>query len=433
MAPARSWQFSPDQSLPTWISRRPRFGPLAPWQRAQYLVVFTVVLAHIAFDLTQPFIPLYVRYLGVTDLAEASLWSGLIIGISPLCGAMMGPIWGSLADRFGRKPMVLRALVMISLMQLVQSVVPDVGWLLVARVVMGLFAGFTPMAMALAISLGPRERMGQAIGMVQAAQFLPLAFGPPLGGLLSDTFSLRANFMLTGVLLLVPAIFMFFLVQENVYDAPKERPAGKPVAARSALLGLVLLPGFAAALGILFMTRFADRTLTTILPLYLVELDTPGPQLATVTGLVVAAGSVAAAASSMLYGHLSRPGTTRRLLLVALAGGALCSAPLAFTSDWTQVLGLRVVLGLLTGGGMSLAYAAGARLAPAERSGLTLSVLGSCGQLGGAISPIAAGVLGQFSLRAVFLANVGVYLIGVVLAALVGRRGERSAPRERAR
>jgi MFS transporter, DHA1 family, multidrug resistance protein len=70
----------------------------------------------------------------------------------------MGPFWGSMADRFGRKPMVLRSLILISLMQFAMAVVPDVHWLLAARFVHGVVAGFTPMAMALAISIGPREK-----------------------------------------------------------------------------------------------------------------------------------------------------------------------------------------------------------------------------------------------------------------------------------
>jgi DHA1 family multidrug resistance protein-like MFS transporter len=411
----------------------PRLRPIEPWQRAQYLVVLTVGLAHVSFDLTQPFVPLYVRYLGVTDLSEAAFWSGLVVGISPLCGAVMGPLWGSLADRFGRKAMVLRALVLIGLMQLAQAAAPNVVWLFWTRVIMGMFAGFTPMAMALAISLGPRERMGQAIGMVQAAQFLPLAFGPPIGGLISDTYGLRANFVLTGLLLIIPTILLLFLVQEKVYEAPKERAGGRPTApggAGRALLGLIGLPGFGAAVSILFLTRFTDRALPAMLPLYLVEIDTPGPQLATVTGLVVSGGAIAAAISSMFYGHLSHPQTMRRLLMLALAGGALCSAPLALAESWPAVLGLRLLLGLLAGGGMSLAYTLGARLAPAERSGLTLSVLGSGGQLGGAISPMLAGLIGQFSLRAVFLFNSGAYLLALVVAAAFARAGERAARRE---
>ena len=104
--------------MPSWLTRRPRFAPLEPWQRDQYVVVATVALAHVAFDLTQPFIPLYVRELGVTDLTEAAFWSGLVVGMGPLMGAIMGPVWGAVADRYGRKMMVLRALIMIGIMQI---------------------------------------------------------------------------------------------------------------------------------------------------------------------------------------------------------------------------------------------------------------------------------------------------------------------------
>jgi MFS family permease len=196
-------------------------------------------------------------------------------------------------------------------------------------------------------------------------------------------------------------------------------------------VALVTLPGFAAAAAILFLARFTDRSLPAILPLYLVELQTPDAQLATVTGLVVGGGAITAAASSMLYGRLSHPGTMRKLLMVALAGGALCSVPLALVGSWPEVLGLRLVLGLLAGGSMSLAYTLGARLAPAERSGLTLATLGSIGQLGGATSPMLAGLISQISLRAVFLGMGAAYLVALGLAAtLVGARepGERTKP-----
>ena len=403
-----------------WPLRRPRLGPLEPWQRDQYVVVLTVALAHIAFDLTQPFIPLYVFELGITDLAEASFWSGVIVGIGPLMGSIMGPFWGALADKYGRKPMVLRALLMIGVMQVAIAFVTDIYTLVGLRIIMGIFAGFTPMAMALAIAVGPREKMAHAIGLVQAATFLPLAIGPTIGGVLSDTYGLRFNFMLTGVLLLIPALLLYVMVKETGYGGAKkdQAEAGEKLGRRASLLSLLLLPGFGASLAILFMTRFTDRALTPVLPLYLVELDTPSSQLATITGFVVASGAIAAAGSSVLYGRWARPENTRRLLIIALAGGAIFSAGIAFVSGWVEVALLRVALGLLAGGSMSLAYTMGAHLAPASRSGLTLSTLSSCGQLGGALAPIAAGAIGGVSLAYVFLANASAYVVALVLASL---------------
>jgi MFS transporter, DHA1 family, multidrug resistance protein len=408
--------------LPDWLPRPPRFRPLEPWQRNQYAVVLSVALAFGAFELTQPFMPLYIRELGASDLADAAFWSGLISGVAPLCAAVMGPYWGSLADRYGRKPMVLRALVFISVLQLASAFVPNVQWLLVTRILMGLSAGFTAMAMALAIAVSPRERMAQAIGLVQAAQIAPAAIGPLIGGLLVDTFGLRTSLMLTGLMLIVPSCLLGFMVKESFERPPAERSSSKAKGASGSIFALILIPGFAAALAILFVARFSDRALAPILPLYLVELDTPTAQLATITGVVVAAGALAATCSSVVYGRWERPENTRRLLIIALAGGALFSALLALAGSWTEVVVLRALLGLLAGGTISLAYTMGARLAPSDRSSVTLSVLASCGMLGSAIAPITAGVISQASLRAVFLMMAAVYLIAVGLAAFPTRR-----------
>jgi MFS transporter, DHA1 family, multidrug resistance protein len=413
--------------MPSWSSFFPRFGPLEPWQRSQYLVILTVALARVGSDLTQPFIALYVRQLGVSDLAEASLWSGLVVGSAPLFSALMSPIWGSMADRFGRKAMVLRALTMISLLQMAQSFVPDVHWLLLTRTLLGAFAGFGTMAMALAVSLGPRERMGQAIGMVQAAELLPTAIGPTIGGMISDRFGLRTNFLATGLMLMIPVAVMFFLVREGDYAQQSERAQtperarAKPARGWTAWRNHLAIPGFAAALAILFVGRFCDRSLPPILPLFLSELDTPPDQLATITGLVVSGGAIAAASSATLYGRRARPHNTRRLLMTALAGGALCSVLLALSTSWVVVLALRLVLGLLAGGTLSLGYTIGARLAPSERSGLTLGILASCAQLGGACAPLLGGLLGSVGLHLVFLVNAAAYLAALALMAFVAR------------
>jgi MFS family permease len=144
--------------------------------------------------------------------------------------------------------------------------------------------------------------------------------------------------------------------------------------------------------------------------------------------VVVASGALAATISSIGYGRFARPDNTRRLLIMALAGGAFCSVLIALAGDWIQVTVLRIILGLLAGGTMSLAYTMGARAAPSERSGLTLSVLASCGMLGAALAPILAGMLSQLSLRSVFIAVAAAYVLAVGLAALPAVRRAETAP-----
>jgi MFS family permease len=214
---------------------------------------------------------------------------------------------------------------------------------------------------------------------------------------------------------------MFFLVHERDYAEQVARPGARPTGGRAAWRSQLVIPGFAAALGVLFVARFADKALPPILPLFLAELDTPEDQLATITGLIVSAGAVAAACSATLYGRWARPENTRRLLLTALGGGAFCSLLLAMAASWQQVLVLRLVLGLLAGGTLSLGYTLGARLAPRERSGLTLGILASCGQLGSASAPLLAGVLGGAGLHVVFIVNAAAYVGAFALAAFVAR------------
>jgi len=218
-------------------------------------------------------------------------------------------------------------------------------------------------------------------------------------------------------LLLIPAALLYFMVKEPEFGGAAGKRSAE-AGPRGSVLALLAMPGFAAAVGIMFLARFTDRALPPILPLYLIELNTPTAQLATITGFVVACGAVAAACSSMLYGRWARPELTRRLLLIALAGGAVCSVLIALVTGWMEVVAVRIVLGLLAGGTMSLAYTMGARLAPPSRSGLTLSMLSSGGQLGGALSPMMAGMVSQISLSAALLANAGAYLVAFALAAL---------------
>ena len=412
----------------SWRPRFPSFGSLESWQRSQYIVVMTVALEKISSDLTQPFMALYVRELGVTDPAEASFWSGLALAGGPLGSLLMGPIWGAMADRFGPKAMLLRAMVMIMLLQFAQGLVPDVHWLVAIRLLHGMFAGFSAMALALAISLGPRSRMGNVIGLVHAAEVVPHTIGPLLGGPISDHFGVRTNFLVTGTFLIIPILVLVFLIPGVKYvdehEREHERPSAKPSAGLGAWRSFLLIPGFAAALAVMFAARFADKGLPAILPLYLAQLHTPAAQLATVTGLIASTSAVAVGASAALYGRWSRPENTRTLLVVALGGGAACSVLLALASGWEQVLVLRFGLGLLAGGAQVLGYTIGARLAPSASAGLTLAILASFGQLGSASSPILAGLLGAVGLQFAFFAIAAIYF-GALALVLVITRGLR--------
>jgi DHA1 family multidrug resistance protein-like MFS transporter len=385
------------------------------------VIVLTVASAFFGFEFSGSFVPLYVRYLGVTDVGEAALWSGLIAGVAPLGAALMAPVWGAIADRYGRKPMVLRAMFAISLVSLGMSAAPNVPVVFVLRLTLGLLAGFTAMAMALAVSVSPRDRVGQTVGMMQTAQLLPVAVGPPLGGVISDHFGLRANFLTTGILVGLSSLLLVFLFKED-----RAASAGaKKDKRRSGGREMIRIAGFLPTMALLFLAQFVDRSLPPMLPLFLSEIHTPQAQLATISGSTIAAGAVAAGTAASIYGRLARPGRIWRLLTLAVLGGIVCVGLLSLTQHWEQVIALRFVLGLFVGGTLTMGYTLGTGLVPPERTGLALGVLSSAAMVGSASAPFVAGLLGRFNLRAVFGADALFYVFALVVILVFLRRIDR--------
>src|SRR4030095_12883066 len=145
------------------------------WRRNVWALTLTVFISFVGFQFFSPFLPLYIRDLGVTDPAKIALWSGLQAAVTPAMAGILSPVFGRLADRFGRKVMLIRSLIGFVVIVAAMGLVTSVEQLFLLRVLMGFFAGFTPMVMALATVSAPRDKVPAAIGMVQSAQLLSVA------------------------------------------------------------------------------------------------------------------------------------------------------------------------------------------------------------------------------------------------------------------
>jgi MFS family permease len=191
--------------------------------RGASLVVF---IAFVGFQFSAPFMPLYVRELGVTDPAQVALWSGLLAAVTPAVSGLLAPVFGRLADRFGRKMMLIRSLAGFTVIIAAMGLVTSVHQLLIARIVQGLFAGFSPMAMAVASVSAPRDKVSVAIARVQGAQLLSVAVGPAVGGVVASRLGIRPAFFVTAGLCAVSLIALIMLFREaeplergEIYDA----------------------------------------------------------------------------------------------------------------------------------------------------------------------------------------------------------------------
>jgi MFS transporter, DHA1 family, multidrug resistance protein len=384
-----------------------------PWRRNQLAVNVAAGLVFFGFTLVMPFLPLYVAELGVTGVGRIALWSGILLSAPPLLAALLGPFWGRVGDRYGMKLMVERVLTTMAVIWALMYLATSVYHVLALRIVLGIFSGFSAMSAALVTESCPRERIGHAIGTLQATQILSTAVGPFVGGLLYALVGIRNTFLVTSGCCLV-ALGLIVALYRDPEKAPGEkseasRPAPVDRSSRWAMLRAI--PGFLPILPFLFLVNLVDRSFPTVIPLLIQSMigDLP-KQVATLSGIIVTAHSLAGALSAYLLGRLvarARPGP---ILMVILAGAVLSSLLIIFCRSPWQFLALRIFMGLLTGGAITLGYTVGGAFIPPQRRAYLYGILSSATLMGGAMGPLASGILAGLWLRAPFCFVALVYL-----------------------
>jgi MFS family permease len=379
---------------------------------------------NLGFDFASPFLPLYVLQLGVTSLQDAAVWSGVLIGVSPILATLTGPFWGDIADRYGIKLLLLRALIVFGALVGMMGLATNVWQLLGLRAVLGLMGGFSPLATGLMVSIAPRERTGQALGMVQVAQFAPLMVAPAIGGVLADTWGLRNNFFLAAALCGVGAALLAF----GLRNPPRPPARATESSPRPSLslprLGLVLpARHLALPLVVLFAAQFVDRSFYPVVPLYVSVLAQTSENVATTAGLILAVGAGASMISSALTGYLADRYDVRRLIGGGLIAGALLLVPIALVAAPWHVLVLRGGLGLLTGGLPTLAYALGSRQSLPGSVGRSVGTMSRGAFLAQAIAPVTAGLVANSEIRAVFLVDASLFVVTLLAIARIRQRG----------
>jgi len=392
------------------------------WRRNVWALTLTVFISFVGFQFFSPFLPLYIRELGVTDPAKIALWAGAQAAVTPAMSGLLSPVFGRLADRFGRKLMLIRSLVGFVVIVAAMGLVTSVEQLFLARVVMGLFAGFTPMVMALATTSAPKDKVPAAIGMVQSAQLLSVAVGPAIGGYVASHFGIRYAFFATAGLCALALVGLIVLFQE----VPPAAGAPRQPASRMPLSDVFKYPNFAVVMALLFVAQFIDRGLALLIPLQVAHL--PGiEKIAATSGAIVSIGAIAATASANVAARLAREVPAARILLIGmLLGGPLCAA-MALPRGWVLLLVLRLFTGLCLGAAITLTYSLGAAIVPAEHRGAAFGWLGLGLQIGTAASPLASGAIAAASIPAAFVFDGALAWVAAALLLFAGR-GLRSRP-----
>ena len=173
-----------------------------------------------------PFIPFYIKELGVTNEGKVAFYTSLTASATGLSLTLTAPIWGTMADRYGRKPMFMRALVGAGVLIAIMGLAQAVWQLVLLRFLMGAFAGTMGAAAALVASTTPRQKVGYALGMLQTGQFTANMLGPVIGGVVAASLGIRESFIFCAALYLIAAVLVYVFVKEAPAEPEPDEETG---------------------------------------------------------------------------------------------------------------------------------------------------------------------------------------------------------------
>lgn len=386
------------------------------WKRNLVVLCGVQLVTMIGFSGYHPFVPFFMMELGVPSYVEATSWQAAFNSGSAVAMMIASPIWGTLADRHGRRLMLIRATLAGCFFTFLMGMAQSPIHLVALRLIQGAFSGTVAAAITLVATETPEEHMGRSLGIMQTAQFVGQSIGPLVGGVAADNLGYRNVFFVSASLMLISVITVILFVRERTHKRPvpahgRARAKGGGLAAIANRNTMVLVLTLAG-------NSFAVAVLSPILSLYIKSLIGDVPNLATIAGLVISIAALSSSLSAIALGRLADRVGQKAVLVVCVAGVALIHVPQAMVNHPTQLMVLRAIQGLFMGGVMPTANALLARATVTSHRGAVYGFSHSAQAGGRAVGPmVGAAVSNTWGMASTFLATAGIF---GVMALLVG-------------
>lgn len=395
-----------------------KLSTLPEWERTLYILVAAQVLSALAFSNIFPFLPLYIRQLGTSTGLSIELLAGLVYSGQAFAMMIFSPIWGTIADRYGRKLMLERALFGGAVLLFLMGYVQNAEQLVLLRVLQGAITGTISASNALVAAIAPRERLGYAMGLLQVGMWAGFGLGPLTGGILADAFGYRAAFLVTGVMLGLAGLLVFFYVHEKF--TPVENPSKQAGRGGDVLRGywrMLRTPGMSLTYLMRFLGSMGGSMITPVLPIFLLQLMPDPSRVNTIAGITGGLTYGASSVSAIFLGRIGDRVGHRRIL----AGCALLAGVIYLPQGWSgavwQLVLLQTLAGVASGGLLPSVSALLARHSQPGEEGSVYGLDNSVGSAARSVAPLlGSGLVEFFGIPAAFLASAVVYLFMGALA-----------------
>jgi len=379
------------------------------WKKNLIILWVGCVIGGIAFSLVSPFLPMLLQEVGAKTNIE--FLSGLAFSATFITSAMIGPVWGTLADKYGRKQQILRAGFGIAFVYIAMSFSTNPYHVILSRLLLGLFNGFIPSAIAMVATNTPEEHLGYALGFINTGYSFGAIAGPMVGGYMSSFFGLRKTLVIAGIVLAFATIVVLVGTKEEV-------PSDRTIKFRI-IKDIKMAFSFkilAAMFIIMMIYNLSMNIIQPILPLMVQDLALSSSQdPAVMTGIIFSLAGFATVLGAPFWGKYGQKNTYKKAMTIGLTGGAIFSFLLVFANSVPYVGVTRFFFGLFLAAIAPSATAVLAKNVPNKFRSRILSINSSVSQIGSAAGPMIGGaVAGFWSLNSVF-ALTGIGLVGIMI------------------
>ncbi|WP_222429884.1 MFS transporter [Paenibacillus cremeus] len=396
---------------------------MEPWKRTMWILWFGVLLCSSSYTMSVPFLPLFLLDLGV-DQSTVNLWAGIVYSSSFLIGAIMAPFWGGLADKYGKKKMVIRAGISLAVIYSLFSIVHNPWQLIGVRLLHGFVGGFVPASMSIVASKTPEKHMGWSLGMMQAGTMTGGILGPLFGGLLAQWFGLRLSFVVASCVIFLAAVAVIFWVDEGKIEKKTSSTSilqtWKEAATNRGLLLMLLL---------LFVYQLSLNMIQPLLTLHIANLQGKLEGAVLSSGIIFSLIGIAGIIASPLWGRLGEKYNYITILCICLFGAGGVVSTQYWVYSLTVFTIVQFIYGLFVAGISPAVNTMVVKQTDAAFRGRSFGLTTSANQFGAMAGPLIGGALGtKMGIHPVFIATGLVLVIVGFIMFGSGRRKPETKP-----
>lgn len=357
------------------------------YRRNLIILSFTIFLAAFSWEQIAPFLPLFLKELGITQ--NLPFWSGLLFTLQFSGSSIMGPVWGKMADKYGRKPMVMRAGLCLSLVYIGMSFCQNYGQLLFLRLMNGVLTGFIPGSIALIATNTPKAESGRYVSVAYTLQSAGTILGPALGGLLASFIGYRGSMLLSGALVLVAFLMVAFGVEE------KEKPQ---IVVKTSIWQdcqqVFKMPVMVTVMSVEFLNALVMSALIPILALYIHQIAPDTSKIS--SGFTYSLPGLALFLTAYIWSRIAEKITYTRTILIGLFGiGSICVL-LGFANQIWLFAGLYFIFGTFMAAISPSSAALIAAKVDSDFRGRAYAMQQTARTLGLFSAPLLSGIIGTY-------------------------------------